>query len=188
MTNVDPSWSLTDDALTLILHAENDIVENNLVDQLVADARPGQLGGTVASKSWQRETAILRLVSTVEAYTNSASELFHAKKSLPLPKLPLKWRPDRIKYYKKVHGIELELRDGWESVDAGIDLRNCLAHGLGNLTPLLLSDPMLTVRAKNIDVTVSGNRMYYTATTVPKLARGCRSFVLDIERQLVASL
>jgi hypothetical protein len=41
---------------------------------------------------------------------------------------------------------------------------------------------------KQIAVSVSGNRMHPTGATVPMLAAGCRSFVLDIENELVAQL
>lgn len=187
MTDFDPSWSLTDDALVLILHAENDIAEKVPTHLFSIGMRPGKLGGTVTDESWLRETATLRLISTVEAYTNAASEFFFTKKMLPLPKSPFTW-PQRVKHYKDEHSIDLEVRNGWEQVQAGIDLRNCLVHGLGNLTELLLSDVALGNRMKHIDVGVGGNRMHPTITTVPKLAAGCRSFVLDIERQLIAML
>jgi hypothetical protein len=187
MTDLDPSWSLTDDALVLILHAENDISEKVSTDRSLTGMRPGQLGGTMADELWLRETAVLRLISTVEAYTNAASALFFTKKSLTSPEPPLTW-PQRIKHYKKKHTIDLEARDGWHQVQAGIDLRNCLAHGLGNLTELLLCKEELGVGMEHIDVSVSGNRMHPTMTTVPKLAAGCRSFVLAIEQKLVALL
>lgn len=187
MTDLDPSWSLTDDALVLILHAENDISEKVSTDRYLTKMRLGQLGGTMADEFWLRETAVLRLISTVEAYTNAASELFFTKQASPLPQPPFTW-PQRIKHYRNKHSIDLKALDGWDQVEAGIDLRNCLAHGLGNLTDLLLSEEALGVRMRHIDVSVSGNRMHPTMTTVPKLAAGCRSFVLDIEQGLIAQL
>ncbi|MET7461086.1 hypothetical protein [Nonomuraea sp. NPDC005501] len=187
MNDLEPSWSLTDDALVLILHAENDINETMSTHRPLSGMRIGQLGGTMADESWLRETAILRLISTVEAYTNAASEMFFTMKSLPPAKTPFTW-PQRIKHYKNQHSIDLEARDGWDQVKAGIDLRNCLAHGLGNLTELLLSEVALGVRMKHINVSVSGNRMHPTVTTVSKLAAGCRRFVLDIEQELITLL
>lgn len=187
MSDLDPSWSLTDDALILILHAENDISEKVSPDRTLTGMRPGQLGGTMADELWLRETAVLRLISTVETYTNAASELFFTKKSLPLPEPPFTWK-ERIKHYKNKHAIDLKERNGWAQVEAGIDLRNCLAHGLGNLTELLLSQEALGARMKYIDVSVGGNRLHSTMMTVPKLAAGCRSFIIDLERELIARL
>ncbi|MFB4314753.1 hypothetical protein [Actinomadura sp. 21ATH] len=185
MTDVAPSWSLTDDALTLILHAENDIGEKVQGNRPLSGMRlTEQLGGTTADELWLRETAILRLISTIEAYTNAASALFFTKTSSPPPKSPFTW-PQRHKHYNNKHGIVLKTLSGWERVNAGIALRNCLAHGLGNLTEILLSEERLGIRMKCIDVSVSGNRMHPTMTTVPKLAAGCRSFVLDIEKKFV---
>jgi hypothetical protein len=187
MINLDPSWTLTDDALVLILHAENDTPENVPTGQALTGMRLGQLGGTRTDELWRRETAVLRLISTVEAYTDAASKLFFTKKSLSRPKLPFSW-PGRIKYYKEEHAIDLKACDGWGEVEAGIDLRNCLAHGLGNLTEVLLSEKFLGKRMDLIDVSVGGNRMHSTVETVPKLASGCRCLVLDIERELVGRL
>jgi hypothetical protein len=185
MNKPDPVWSLTDDALMLILHAEHVITGNELTGRESAKMRLGQLGGTKADELWRRETAVLRLISTVEAYTEAASKYFFTKKVLPVPKPPFTW-PQRIKYYRREHAFDLSGCDGWAQVEAGIDLRNCLAHGLGNLTEILLSEPLLGKRMKVIDVVVGGNRMHPTLETVHKLALGCRRFVLDIESQLVA--
>jgi len=187
MTDPDPSWALTDDALVLILHAENDITKNLQTSQTTSGMRLGQLGGTRADELWRQETAVLRLISTVEAYTDAASKFYFTKKCSTLPKMPFTW-PDRIKYYKNKHAIDLEKCDGWGQVKAGIDLRNCLAHGLGNLTEILLSEESLGSRMKLIDVSVGGNRMHSTMQTVPKLASGCRHLVLDIEEKLVSQL
>lgn len=188
MSDLNPSWSLTDDALTLILHAANDIVENVSTDRShAAGLRVGQLGGTKTDELWRRETAVLRLVSTVEAYTDAASKLFFTKKSLPSPKSPFTW-PERLKRYKNEHAIDLKACDGWGEVEAGINLRNCLLHGLGNLTEVLLAEEFLGKRMKSIDVSVGGNRMRSTVDTVPKLASGCRRLVLDIEKELVTHL
>ena len=59
--------------------------------------RLGQLGGTRTDELWRRETAVLRLISTVEAYTDAASKFFFTKKSLTSPKLPFTW-PGRLKF------------------------------------------------------------------------------------------
>lgn len=187
MTNLDPSWSLTDDALVLILHAENDIVENVPTGRAHAGMRLGKLGGTKTDELWRRETAVLRLISTVEAYADAASQSFFTKKSLISPRSPRAWS-ERLKHYKNEHTIDLKACDGWEQVEAGIDLRNCLAHGLGNLTVVLLSEKSLGKRMQLIDVSVGGNRMHSTVETVPKLASGCRRLVLDIEKELIARL
>ena len=81
----------------LILHAENDITENVRTGRAIAGMRLGQLGGTRTDELWRRETAVLRLISTVEAYTDAASKFFFTKKSLTSPKLPFTW-PGRLKF------------------------------------------------------------------------------------------
>lgn len=187
MTGQDPTWSLTDDALVLILHAEHDITAQAIGRRRPVGMRLGHLGGAAVDVQWQIETAVLRLVSTVEAYVNAVSEHFLTMKSQPMPKPPFTW-PQRVDYYTTVHAIDLKACAGWDFVGAGISLRNCVAHGLGNLTDLLLHDKDLGKKVGAIDVLVSGNRMHCTPTTVPQLASGCRALVLDVERRLVAQL
>jgi hypothetical protein len=187
MSYHDPSWSLTDDALTLILHAENDIAESTRLGHSRPWTRLGQLGGPQADELWRLETAILRMVSTVEAYTDAASKYYFNVLSLPLPEMPPSW-PGRKKYYKKEHSIDLEACTAWGQVSAGINLRNCLAHGLGNLTEKLIKEESLGKQMAVIDVTVSGNRMHTAVGTVPQLASGCRRFILDLESRLVRKL
>ncbi|GAA5152509.1 hypothetical protein GCM10023340_32960 [Nocardioides marinquilinus] len=186
MTSDDPAWSLTDDALVLILHA-GDVHDSLRAPDTFSTLRPGQLGGATERQAWPRETAVLRLIATVEAFANAASELSFRLKGLPVPKEPFTW-PARKKHYTLYHGFSLESCDGWRPVEAGIDLRNCLAHGLGNLTDLLLKDESLGARMKELDVVVSGNRMHFARSTVPTLVIACRKFVRSLEQQLVAQL
>lgn len=149
--------------------------------------RVGQLGGATAADEWRRETAVLRLIAAVEAYTNSASAFLFAQQVLPAPKEPFTW-PQRKVYFKKNHTIELIMLSGWDEVEAGIDLRNCLAHGLGNLTELLVTEKELGTRMRRISVNVGGNRLHTTVETVPILADACQEYVLALERELVKHL
>jgi hypothetical protein len=188
MTSVDPRWSITDDALSLILHAQSGLSEaESASNQDAVLMRVGKLGGEMASTLVRRETAVLRLISTVEAYANAASEFFLLSRGLPVPKMPFTW-PIRVKHYANVHSIDFEACASWKHVAAGIDLRNCLAHGLGNLTDTLMTDQELGSQMKHIDVSIGGNRMHTTRATVPKLSKGCRHFVLWLEERLVLQI
>lgn len=183
MTNVDPAWSLTDDALALILHAENDISRKGSGAGLPSvRMRDGRIGGPVTEELWLREIAVLRLVTTIEGYANSACGHFKIGGTAA----PFSW-PPRKKHYRDEHSIDLELLDGWQLVDAGIDLRNCVAHGLGNITEKQLGDLKLGVKARSIDVSIAGGRLHSTGATVPLLANACRRFVLDLERAILAA-
>ncbi|MCX2954471.1 hypothetical protein [Lentzea sp. NEAU-D7] len=188
MNTIDPKWSITDDALSLILHAQSGLIKAGYAaNQDAILMQVGKLGGEMASALVRRETAVLRLISTVEAYANAASEFFFFSQGLPAPKMPFTW-PARIRHYANEHSIDLEACDSWKQVKAGIDLRNCLAHGLGNLTDLLTADQALGSQMKHIDVNIGGNRMHTTNATVPKLSQGCRQFVLWLEEQLVSQI
>lgn len=187
MTGQEVSWSLTDDALVLILHAEHSMVGKSVSQPIAPRMRVGQLGGALADEEWLRETAVLRLISTVETYVNAATAQAHTLKSLPKQKPPFNWGA-RLKLYDQAHSIDLSNLNGWQRVHAGIALRNCLAHGLGNLTELLRGEERLGDRMKPIEVTVAGNRMHMTVNTVSILAQGCRDFISQLDTKLAASL
>jgi len=187
MSNSDPAWRLTDEALTLILHAENDIISQaQEINYYSEPSQASRLGGTFSGESWRREVAVMRLIAAVEAFTDAASEHYFRVKCLPQPKQPFTW-PARVKHYQREHSIDLKTCAGGDALFAGVDLRNCVAHGLGRLTDLLLHDSRLGERGKHISVNVAGNRMQTTHETVPLLAEGCRAFVLDVEGKLVSS-
>ena len=137
MTRREPAWALTDEALVLILHAESDMARTAAGSEVFpAPVARGRLTAARNDRQWSRESAILRLISTIEAYTDAASNRWLEVKGLQAPaKPPFSW-PQRVKHYAVTHTIDLTKCAGWDKVDAGINLRNCLAHGLGALTPV----------------------------------------------------
>lgn len=136
---------------------------------------------------WRKDAAILRLVSAVEAFTNAASDYWFEQVRMPPPSAPFTW-PARVKHYRREHNIDLSALPAWKQVEAGVDLRNCLAHGLGQLTPQLARDERIVARMKSIDVVVAGSMMRLGPETVSKLTTACVAFVRAVEAELVSSL
>ena len=196
----EPVWALTDEALALTVHAEHDILReqeahpNTNADRAGGLAGSGAAGGSTRLRAsmrgvqWTRETAVVRLVSAVESYTDEVSNLWLTKKSLPMPaKAPATWK-DRCKEYVATQSIDLTACSAWDKVQAGVELRNSVAHGLGALTRVQQSDEDITAMMAQIDVDVHSGRMHPRPTTVPVLARACRDYILDLETRLVATL
>lgn len=192
-----PQYALTDDALRIILHAEHTI-GTPFLPRPAWGARSPRGGGLSASTrdiDWRRETAVLRLVSVVEAYVDAASTLrmsgLVTTTSPTVGQMLEDFAKDtsmtwsrRSDAYKRYHGFKLEACDRWKQLEAAIDLRNCLAHGLGTLTPHLRRKHRLSEALQPLEVTVTGNRMRVGTRTVPILAQVCREFVTSLDSKL----
>lgn len=189
----EPAWAITDNALAVVLHAESDIAA------LASARNPGsatelrypQRARAFVSferTGWARESAVMRMITAVESYTDAASDVCLRHRNLPTRTKTLWSWDERQKYFKATHGIAIDSLATWEEVNAGIDLRNSLAHGFGQLTDRLLNEPNLFGQQKKIHVDVHGGRLHMRSTTVPVLAESCRRFVRDLENELVATI
>jgi hypothetical protein len=134
----------------------------------------------------------LRLISVVEAYVDALSMqrmsglVDHA--DVVLGRLlhdfevnsSGSWQ-ERHDAYERHHGFSLKSRSGWNHIAAGIEVRNSLAHGLGNLTVQQRAKSRLPAQVASIDVAVGAGRMRLGARTIPKLAEACSTFVRDVD-------
>jgi hypothetical protein len=191
VANSQSKFELTDSALRLIIHAEHDIAATNLAtsaERITASS----FGVPNSPEHWRRELALLRIVSTIEAYVDAVSNIRMRRLTSDANKLTSRlvddfevssgktWS-DRHETYVNYHGFSLKSCNGWNGVSAGIEVRNCLVHGLGNLTAQQRGKANLGQLVRAIDVTVGGNRMHLTARTIPKFARGCTLFVRSVD-------
>ncbi|MGO4340380.1 hypothetical protein [Pedococcus sp. 2YAF34] len=153
------------------------------------------MGASTDPTVWLRETAVLRLVAVVEAYVDAVSMHRMTKVLDARPTLVALMLRDfeltssgtwqaRHDAYDDYHHFSLRSRNGWGTVTAGIDVRNCLAHGLGTLTAKQRGQTKLPSIVKVLDVSIGGNRMHLSATTVPRLAAGCEQFVRHVDQSL----
>lgn len=91
------------------------------------------------------ESTYLRLIGIVEAYIDSmCSNLFRRQLVDEAPMLralitaaeaqaSTNWK-ERKSAFSDYHGVSLGSCARWSELDAGIDIRNAIAHGLGTLT------------------------------------------------------
>jgi hypothetical protein len=150
------------------------------------------LGASTDPSVWLREAALLRLVSVVEAYVDAVSmfrmglvvDSSHVLVAKMLEDFEVgsssTWQ-QRHDSYEGYHKFSLKSRSGWQVVSASIEVRNCLAHGLGNLTAKQRGKTALPSTVGLIGVSVGSNRMHLGATTVATVGRGCNEFVRDID-------
>lgn len=190
-----PQLSLTEAALSLIRHASEDIPAAS-----ASGPRPGRLlinsmGASTDPVVWLREAALLRLISIVEAYVDAVSmhrmgafvDTKPTLVALMLRDFELTssntWQ-DRHGAYEAYHGFSLRSQNGWAQVKAGIEVRNCLLHGLGTLTAKQRGQTKLASLVRIIDVSIGSNRMHLAATTVSKLGSGCQALVRAVDSSL----
>lgn len=187
--------ALSETALALINHAAIDIPT-----AVAGYKRPGRVlatssGHSTDPKDWLRETALLRLISVIEAYVDAVSmhrmglviDQRQTLVALLVRDFELAssgtWQ-DRHDSYDNYHGFTLRSRHGWGEVNAGIEVRNCLMHGMGALTAKQRSQTKLATVVRTLEVSIGSNRMYLSAATVTKLASGCREFVRHVDSSI----
>jgi hypothetical protein len=129
------------------------------------------------------EAAMLRLVSIIEAYVDAVSMFrmglvvdgSHVLVAKMLEDFEVgsssTWR-QRHDSYEGYHKFSLRSRAGWDVVSASIEVRNCLAHGLGNLTAQQRGKTALPATVGRIGVTVGSNRMHFSTLRSPLLGEG----------------
>lgn len=190
-----PRLALTEAAIRLVRHAATDIPTQAAVALPPGRVLRNALGASTDPRDWLMEAALLRLVSIIEAYVDAVSmfrmglvvDSSHVLVARMLEDFEVgsssTWQ-QRHDSYTAYHKFSLKSRAGWDVVSAGIEVRNCLAHGLGNLTAKQRTKTGLPTAVSRINVTVGSNRMHLSATTVPTLGRGCDDFVRDVDRDL----
>lgn len=140
---------LTEEAVRLV---QNTHVEYSDLCSLVP-SNTGRMGlrskgrlGVSGGVATLRQSCWLRLVTIVEAYLDILSvDVFHERVRDP-DEITLKlvsamaisgsrtWT-DRKAVFKDYHGVLLTAAQGWPEINAAIEVRNSIAHGLGRLTP-----------------------------------------------------
>jgi hypothetical protein len=190
-----PQLALTEAALGLIRHASTDIPATTAAGPRAGRRLTNSMGASTDPGVWLQETALLRLVSIIEAYVDAVSmhrmgTVVDAKPTLVALMLrdfeltsSNAWQ-DRHDAYETYHGFSLRSRVGWAPIKAGIEVRNCLLHGLGSLTAKQRGQTKLPSVIKIIDVSIGTNRMHLSTPTVPKLGAGCDAFVRHVDSSI----
>lgn len=189
-----PRFALTEAALRLLGHTE------------VRLAGPGPVGIrrrifsspmdiTTDPSQWRQESAFFRIVSITESYLDALS-IHRFTQSVDLSVTTLSrlvedveisstgtWR-SREEAFKLHHQLQLSKCARWKELQAGIQVRNCLAHGLGRLTARQRRNSDLTKQVALLDVTIGGGRMHFGLDTLSKVTAACREFVCDVDSKV----
>lgn len=191
-------FELSETALALIRHATHDITQT-----VVAARQPGRMltavgGASTDPRDWLEQTAMLRLISVIEAYVDAVSmhrmglavDQSNTLVALLVSDFELvssgTWQ-ERHNTYEKYHCFSLRSCSGWDVILAGIHVRNCLMHGMGALTAKQRADTKLNVAVKPLDVSIGSNRMYMGRQTVSKLGMACESLIGHVDSSMPAS-
>jgi hypothetical protein len=151
-----------------------------------------------ASHQVRAQSAFMRLASIVEAHT--VRELVkRIEPHAPEPRSAIlqdiytsaedraiaSW-PSMIEAYKRWLGIRVVKWDEWNKLDAILDARNAIAHGVGELTrrQVRKDQATLLVSLNLIGIAVSGSRLEFSDSGIREVANVGRRFVGWLDRQL----
>lgn len=154
------------------------------------------LTGTFDPRAVQRQGCYLRLVSLVEAYVDvMSSELFQAElagastaASILLQQAEaaaVKGWPDREDAFKKYFTTPLSARAGHVDLKKCTDVRNAIAHGVGQLTQRQ-RNALTRQRMADVGVPVRDNWVILTDDALRMCLSTCVAFVGGLDRALAA--
>ncbi|MFC5831202.1 hypothetical protein [Nonomuraea insulae] len=150
--------------------------------------------GTLEPEILQAEATIFRYVSITEAYIDAlSSELMSNAMpySNPLVKILIEeyeiqttsnWER-RHEKFSKIHSIRLKECSEWNKVNAAIEVRNTIAHGLGRLTPLQQKKANIASALSAIGVSIDAGRVRLTLATARTVRDACRAFIRSVDQK-----
>lgn len=133
----------------------------------------------------------MRYVSTTEAYVNALlTDLLVVK--LPPPSTFVRGLVNeveagatrdwgrRLTAFNRLHGVKLKDCSRWKDVEAATQARNCIAHGLGRLTPSQRGLDFAT-KVGLLGMSVSGGTLIITDASVETTFAACREFIGSVD-------
>jgi hypothetical protein len=184
-----PRHALTEQALLLLLHAQRTLAEPLGRQPLRSPARGGRIQSATRVVE---EAALLRLVSITESFLDALS--LQAISGAVDARVPIvgklveefemsatsSW-PKREEAFKNYHGVLLTACAGYKDVQAAIQVRNCIAHGLGRLTPRQRRNRGLPSQVSSLNVAVGSGRMHLGDSTISITGQACGSFIRAVD-------
>lgn len=189
-----PRRSITEAALVLI----REITLES--DSRTSARKPGRIRtsynylGTLEPDVLQAEAAIFRYVSIVESYIDTLS-LNLLGEALPYLDPIVKILVDEYELqstsnwdrrhdkYNKIHTIHLKGCTDWNKVNAAIEARNTIAHGLGRLTPLQQKKSNISSMFAPIGVSVNAGRIRLSLATAGIVRDACIAFMGSVDQK-----
>lgn len=193
--SANPRFALTESALRLIRHAEIKLAGRPPRYSQRPRIIQGPFNVTTNPQQWRQEATFLRLISITESYVDAISvsllsqsvDMSLAVLSRMVEDIELSssgnW-PARQSAFQLHHQLKLSSCARWGDLQAAIQVRNCLAHGLGRLTAKQRKNIGLANQLAVLDVAIGAGRMYFGTLTVSTTAAVCTAFVSDIDAKL----
>jgi hypothetical protein len=165
-----------------------------------ATGRLKTLPSSTASHQTRAQSTLLRVVSVLEAHV--AQELVRrVEADVPAPRSPIlediyiaaedkaigSW-PAIVDCYKRWLQISLRTCVGWTAIQALVDARNAIAHGLGELTRRQARKnlPQLIRSLRAADILVTGARIEVSEASLLSAAHTVRAFLNSLDGDLAA--
>lgn len=187
---------LTDAGLLLLVREEHSALASERVGLRRPRLSHPSLGATDGLQE-ARQATVLRLVSTVEAYTDAvgsellwesvggASGLVEYLAREAEVASAMSWDA-RVTHLRRHFGVNVKASTSWEQFEASTHARNAVAHGLGSLTAAQRRSTSVVPKLRKVGIVVSGGRLVLDEDCVGKVASACRSLVSHIDQQLAA--
>jgi hypothetical protein len=169
-----PRLKITEDALeelhrTYALHAASPT-------SLPRVQAPGHRSSGSVSSPAEPATCWMRMISTIEIYTEALLKHLDADQTNPAPR---GWG-DVIGSLRQRHQLDTTGIPGWSQLEACILVRNALAHGLGRFTAHQLAKGVPR-KIRAIGVPVRDGMVMVTATAVAGCAVTCSGFITALD-------
>lgn len=190
-----PPWLITEEATALLRRTHADF---GTMPPVARRGRAGVLPTTKLASydpgQVRMQSEYLRLVSIVEAYLDLVSEELFARKTLDLdPAITVmsdaileratrNW-DERKTCFTRHHGFKLQECSKWSLIDSAIEVRNAIAHGLGNLTRQQIAGNKIR-KMQQSKIRVHGSRIIVTAASITNLLNASLDFIGSVDSKL----
>ena len=136
---------------------------------------------------------MFRMVAIVEAYVDGVSralfanaligqsELFSSLVSSAESRAYDNWN-ERKKVFTEHHRIPLSECANWQAIDAAIEIRNAVAHGLGRLTARQRNSATIG-KLSQIAISVVDDRPIVDISGITQCYHYCREFISSLDRK-----
>lgn len=190
-----PRFAITEVALRLLRHAETQLAATSETVQRRPRVLRDMGGATTDLNQWRQEASFFRIVSITESYLDTLSVHRHISFVDSSIQMLMRLVEDvqisssgtwksREDAYKFHHDLRLSKCSRWKDIQAAIQVRNCLAHGLGTLTPRQRRNSTLPAQVSSLDVVIGGGRMHLGQLAVSKACGACQEFVRDVDSKM----
>lgn len=156
--------------------------------------RSNTILGAYSAEAANKQGCFLRLISVVEAYVDIAcAALF--QETAPIGqdlvrrlvenaelRASTTWQ-ERKDAFDKYHNIRLGTLARWSELDAGIEVRNAIAHGLGQLTPKQRNGAA-PQKILQIGVGLSDGRVLITDASLQQCRDACLAFIRSLDEAM----